>query len=710
MSIIQSIRDKGAVIVIAVIAISLIGFILMDSMSGTGKLFGGGGSQTLMGVVNGEDIDYQDFNDKVTELEQQYGNQGAQRSMVMQGAWDQMVAEKVVDGQFQKLGLVFTPKELSSIIFSEDAPPQLKQAFTDKTTGKYDIEQAKQWWAQVKQNKNQDQRNALVSQVINPMMLSSLYAKYTSLISGSLYQPTWQKTMEKNENSQYAVINYVAVPYASINDSTIKITDKEIQNYIDAHKNAFKQEAGMMLSYVSFSASPSKADSQNVYDALTKLKPQFETDSNAKFFLGKNSSVIPFFDGYVPSSKMQIPNKEEITNLPMGGVFGPYLDGKNYVLAKKLQVKTLPDSFKVRHILIGTFDPQTQQETMADSTAKRIADSVATAIKNGASFDALEEKYSTDQGARATKGVMNFDLQTVQSDNFAKEFADFLLNEKGETKGVVKTQFGYHYIEIMEKKDFEPMYKIAYMAREIDPSDATINKANSEAVKLSAAGTNPKTVNDYISKNGLARIDLPTLVRENDYQLGSYPDARNAIRWANDAKEGSVSEPFSLGNDFVVVIVDKRFREGTADVQTARPEVEPILRNQKKAEQIEKKINNPASLETVAQAFNVQVLTAGEDSMLTFNSQIINGIGNEPKVAGASFNKDYQQKLSPAIPGNTGVFVIKVNTVGQKTISEDLLKQQQQMLQNRLMQSTLQQSFMGLRNMAKIKDYRSKFF
>ncbi len=709
MSIIQTIREKGAIFIIAVIAISLIGFILMDSMSGTGKLFGGG-DQTTIGEVNGENIDYHVFNKKVQDLEQQYGNQSGQRNQIMQSAWEQLVAEKIIHEQFEDLGLVFTPKEMSSVMFSEDAPPQLKQAFTDKTTGKYDIAQAQQWWAQMKQNKNEEQKSAVLSQLIDPMVLQTLYGKYTAMISGSMYQPKWLKDMQVQESAQFANISYVAIPYTSIVDSTINITTAEIKDYINSHKAAFQQDAGVMLSYVAFSASPNKEDSQRVYKAVDDLKQQFEADSNAKFFLGRNASAVPFFDGYLPGSKIQVPNKDAIISLPKGGVFGPYLDGKNYVLAKKIGEKVLPDSFKVRHILLGTINPQTQQPLLPDSTAKRLADSIAMAIQNGASFDELEQKYSTDEGAKQTKGVMSFDLQTVQGDNFAKEFGKFLLNENGETKKVVKTEFGYHYIEIMEKLHPEPAYKIAYMAREIDPSDVTINKANSEAVKLSAAARDVKAFNTYTSKNGLAKIDLPMAVHENDFQFGSYADARNVIKWAFDNKEGSVSEPFSLGNDFVVVSVDKKLREGLQDPETARPMVEPILRNRKKAEEIKKKVGSGASLESVAKVFNVQVLSTGQDSTLTFNARLINGVGNEPKVAGAAFDKDFQTKVSPAIAGNTGVFLLKVNSIGEKTISPEAMKQQLEMDQSRQLQMILQQTFAGLRKTARVEDFRSKFF
>ncbi|MEO7960143.1 MAG: SurA N-terminal domain-containing protein [Ginsengibacter sp.] len=711
MSIIQTIREKGAVIVIAIIALSLIGFILMDSKSGTGKLFGGGNTTTL-GSVNGDKIEYDEFNTKVKEMEQQYQNSGSeQRNQIMQSVWDQMVAEKIVTEQFNDLGLTFTPKEMSSIMFSPDAPQQLKQAFTNSETGQYDIEQAKQWWAQTRRTKNTEQRDAIITQVIEPMRLNSLYNKYTSLISGSIYTPTWLSKTRNEQKGKAASISYVAIPYAVISDSTVTVSDKDITNYMDENKNRFQEEAGRKISYVTFSATANKEDSVRIKESLEQMRPEFAADTNVKAFIGRNSSAISYFEGYIPGSKIQTPFKDSIIALPVGSVFGPYIDGSNYVLAKKIAVKMLPDSIKNRHILLGTTDPQSGQALMPDSTAHRIADSIATAIRNGANFDSLEARYSTDKVAHNDKGVMTFDLTTMQGDNFSKEFADFLLNENGETKKVIHTQFGWHYIEILEKKNPQQAYKIAYMAREIAPSDETINLANAAATKLSGQARNKEAFDKYVSQNGLNKISFPSTVKENDFQVGGLQDARQIVRWAFEAKEGDVSEPFSLKDQFVVAVVDKKVSEGLPDLASARPLLETTIRNKKKAAIIIDKIKNSSTLEAAAAAYNVQVLQSGQDSTLTFDAQIINGVGNESKVAGAAFNKTYQTKVSTPIEGNTGVFVIKVNSVSEKTMmSPDIFNQQQNGEQSREVQAALGQSFNSLKKIADIKDSRSKFF
>jgi peptidyl-prolyl cis-trans isomerase D len=713
MSIIQTIRDRGAAIVIGVIALSLIGFLLMDARSGAAKgLFGGSNSKTI-GVVNGEEIELDEFNAKVKDAEAQYPNtNGGIRQQIMQGVWDQLVAERIVATEFQKLGLAFTPKEMSATMFSDEAPQQLKQAFTDPQTGQYDVAKAQQWWNQTRKGKDEEQRQAVYTQVIDPMRLNSLYTKYTSMIAGSIYTPAWMASKENEDENSFATISYAAIPYAVISDSAVKVTDGDIENYLEKNKLKYKQEAGRMISYVTFNASPSAKDTADVKNLLESLKPSFAADTNAKSFLARNTSSMNFFEGFVSKGKMQMPNKDSIINLPEGRVYGPYLDAGNYVLAKKLATKVLPDSIKCRHILLGTNNPQTGTPLMPDSIAKQKVDSIAGAIKTGADFTALEEKYSTDEAAKKTKGEMTFDITTIQSEGFAKEFRDFLLNDKGETKKVVKTQFGWHYIEILEKKNPQPAYQVAYMAKEVVPSDETINAANAAATKLAGQARDLKTFDQYIKQNGLSKVDVPGVVKENDGQLGGLQDARAIVKWAFDAKEGEVSEePFSVGNQFVVAVVDRKVKEGLPDAKTAKPLVEALIRNEKKAEEIKKKIGNNPTLESAAAAYQRQVLTTGTDSTLTFTAVIINGVGNEPKVAGASFNKDYQTKVSPAIEGNTGVFLIKVNSVSSKPQPPAAIAQQQRsMKQGQIMQTALGKSFEALKKAADINDKRSKFF
>jgi peptidyl-prolyl cis-trans isomerase D len=511
---------------------------------------------------------------------------------------------------------------------------------------------------------------------------------------------------EKADNKKFADISYVGVPYNVIGDSTIKVSDDEIESYVKKHKNQFKQEAGRMISYVTFSQLPSGEDSAKTKEIVAGLKESFITETNTKAFIARNTSSIEFDSNYLPKSRISSVAIDTIIKQPVGTVYGPYVDGANYVLAKVLGTKTIPDSSKARHILIPTADPQTGQPIMEDSIAKKKADSIFTAIKGGADFAVMAKQFGTD-GTKDKGGDLGF---FGFSAPMVEEFNQAIFGKPVGTKEVIRTRFGYHVIEITGEKGSMPAYKIAFMAKEIFSSDATIGNANNNATKLSGQKSG-KDFDGYVAKNGLQKINWPTIIKENDYQVGQLRDARGLVRWVYEAKKGDVSEPFNINDQFVVVTVDNVQDEGTQDAKTARQMVEGVIRNKKKAEAIIKNLGANPTLESAANAYKQQVLAAGADSSITFNSQIIANIGQEPKVIGASFNAANQTKVSAPIEGNTGVFVIKVNSIGEKPADTPEAEAQRKVQQTTSLRNQAAAGWLeGLKNQATIKDNRSKYY
>lgn len=708
MQIIQSIREKGAAIVIAVIALSLIGFILMDAQQGGSRLFSS--FSTDIGKVNGESIELADFNRRVKESEDMQAQRSGQRPQTYQmreNMWNQVIAEKVFFAEADKLGIRFTSKELSHILLSNDPTNPLfqEQGMKDSLDNtKLDLKKAQEALSNIKKSKG-EQRDLVNAQIIDPLKLNTAVAKYTGLINASAYYPTWLKEKETADNNNFATISYVTIPYSEIPDSTVKVTDQDINDYVKKNKELFKQEAGRNISYLSFSEKANVEDSAATAEAVAQLKQAFQADTNAKAFVARSMSSIEFKDDYAPKSSISPLIADTLVNLPVGTVYGPYTDKNSYVLAKVIGTKVLPDSVKARHILINEKDPQTSQTELSDSAAKSRADSIYNAILAGSDFATLAKMYSTD-GSNKDKGG---DLGFFGYGAMVPEFNDFCFNKPVGTKGVVKTQFGYHIVEILNQKDLKTAYKVAYVGKEIDASAETINKVSLAATKASAEKTRAN-LEKYIAKNNLNLIPVPNLIKENDYSVGPLQDARSLVRWAFEAKKGDVSEPFNIGDQFIVAVLDKINEKGVQDAATARLGCESTIRNKKKAEIIIKKLGNNPTLEAAAAAYNKQVLTAGTDSTITFSSQMINGVGMENKIIGAAFNKTFQGKTSPAIEGTTGVFVIKVNGIQPKEVETPEAMAQRISNRKNALRSQLNNWFEGLRKQADIKDNRSKHF
>lgn len=710
MQIIQSIREKGAAIIIIVIAISLIGFILMDSKPGSNtSLFGG--NTTNVGKVNGRAIELNEFNKRVTQEE---NNQAAQTGQQPTGAavlrireqvWNQIVAEEVFYKEAEKLGINLTSKELSAILMSSDQlnPFMKERGMVDPATGKLDETKAREALNNIKKFKG-DQRKAIDAQILEPLKLSTAAAKYGGLISAAAYYPTWMQEKDAVDAKTFATISYVTVGYNEISDSAVTVKDEDINNYVAKHKDLFKQEAGRTISYLTFSQLPSATDSAKTLQLIRELKTQFAADSNAKAFVARNTSAVDFVDEYLPLSKIKSQAKDTIVKQPVGVVSGPYLDGKNYILAKIIGIKQLPDSVKARHILIGVNDPQTGNPIRTDSAAKKLADSILAAVKSGADFGALALKYSSD--GSSTKGG---DLGTFGYGAMVAEFNDFTFNKSVGEKAVVRTQFGYHVIDILSQTNFKSAYKVAFLAKPILSSDETINAASLASSKA-AAQKNEKDLAAYAAKNGLSLVEFPTTIKENDFTVGNMQDARSLVKWAFGANKGDVSEPIVIGDDFVVATVNKTYSEGTQDAATARVGAEAIVRNMKKADLITAKLGATPTLETAAAAYNKQVLTAGADSTITMTGRIINGIGAEPKIIGAAFNKDNIAKASTPIVGASGVYIIKVQGVSQKAEATAEEKTAQTTARFAAIRQQTNNWFEALRKQADIKDTRAKFF
>ncbi|MBX9781985.1 MAG: SurA N-terminal domain-containing protein [Chitinophagaceae bacterium] len=709
MSIIQKIREKPGLI-IGIIAFALISFILGDYFLSRNR-GASRNSNSYIGSVNGTKIDLADFSNKLALTEENYSQQGTpvteeMKQYITEQLWNQEVDDILMKEEYEKLGLTFSSADLNEALYGANANPSMVQRFTDPKTGAFDVNAARQYINSLKKKKATDKERMQMEQFIDYLINNGLRTKYTFLISGSVFYPKWLNDKDVNDQNSIASVNYVMAPYASINDSTIKVTDEDIDNYISKHKSEFKQEKSRTISYLVFDAAPSAADTATVREAVAKLKQPFTEAKDAAQYVAANNSSTPYFDGFVTKSQLKVPNADSIQNIPVGSVYGPYPDGGNFVLARMVDKRQLADSVKCRHVLIGTKDENGQQ-IISDSIASIRIDSIKNAINGGASWAAMVEKYNpVSDGSRQNKGEMTFSSLQIQGQNFAKEFGKFILfdGKKGERK-VVKTDFGYHYIEIMDQMGIQPAVKVAYYSKPIESGEETINSASTAATQFAAEARDAKSFEATAQKKKLSpRI---AEVKPNDYQVIGLGAARKLIKWTYENKVGSVSEPESLGDKYVVVLISEEKQEGTPKAKDVRMQVENVVRNYKKAQQIIGKIGNSKDMNAIAKSFNTTVSRA--DS-LSFLAPFIPGIGAESKFTGAAFDAINKGKVIGPIAGNSGVFFVQNLSIGLKpAVDADYKARRQQMEQSQ--KGNLGYKFVeSLRKSATIKDNRVDFF
>ena len=719
MSIIQDIRDKYARVSVIAIALALIGFILTDYFSQKNRGSGTGRSNSI-GSVNGKRIDAVEFSKTVEQAEAQNKDQGYPEAMAKQRAldqaWDQHVTKELLSSEFDKLGMRIGKRERGDILFGPNAPADIKKAGTDEKTGQYDPAKARQQVDMMMKNKQVPQaQKDQFKEYIAQLELQRKSEKFAALFTNSTNFPRWFVEKQTADNNLLGKISLVKVFYAdsAFVDSTIKISDKEIEDYLSKHKKDFKQEESRSISYVSFSAAPTTGDSLAIRNQTELLKAEFDSTKDVATFLARNGNP-EFPDAFSPVSKLPVVAKDSILKLAKNGVYGPYQDGPNYTLAKMVDIKTLPDSVKARHILIGTYDPREQRQLLEDSVAKKRIDSIEAAINAGARFDSMAIKLSDDKGSGAKGGILS-NQQNPATDYFTigemvKEFNDFSFEGKTGEKKVVKTVFGYHFIEILDQKNFSPHYKVAYLNQEIVASQQTDDDAQQAATNFAGDSRDQKSFDTAFEKTprpaGVNK-GAGTNIKRNDamVQGPGLGYSRNFVRNIYSAKLGEVLKPERIGNNYVVAIVTEVLKEGTQPVAKARSLIEPLLRNKKKAEMLKQKAGKITTLEAVSAAWGKPIEMVDSLRMKTGSPQA--KFGNEPIIFGATFNPDNKGKVVPEVlEGTNGVYVVRVESVTATAAASGSVEDQrkEKYTQSKQARNNLVEA---LKQAATIKDKRS---
>ncbi len=702
MSAIQKIRDKAAWIVFGAIALALLAFIVQDAFYRKGDMFGNG---TTIGKVNGDVIEHDEFEHKITFYDQANNGQ-VPRSQLIGSVWDYTLNQLILQQQADKLGLNVSSGELSDILFGANPPQWMQQAFTDPKTGVFNVELAKQQFTAIKSKTNDPKVTNLKEGYIDPTILQTLGQKYQALISGAVYVPKWMSEKMNADANSIAKASYVYVPYSTISDSTIKVSDDEMKAYIKKHASQYKHDQdSRTISYVAFSAAPNKEDSAAVRNDLNDLKNEFTSTKDETTFLSTKSSETPYYNSLIGSKEIKQAIKDSLFKQPVGTVYGPYLDGNDYVIAKMVTEQSIPDSAKVRHILVATQQQDPNSGSLIrvrdDSAATKRLDSAIALLKSGTSFDSVVLKYSYDPGSKNTGGVYN----NFPSGQMDENFNDFSFTGKaGETK-IVHTVFGYHYVEILGQTGSTTGYKIAYLSKPIVASSETDNAASNAAAQFDASSRNSKEFQENAKKQNLTITTSPEF-GENDFTIQGLGESRALVKWTYDNKVGSVSDPENIDNKYVVAMVSAINEKGLSTPHAVQQIVEPLVRNEKKAQIIISQQIKGSTLEQIAASTHQQVKNADSLSFISF---VVPGLGNEPQLIGAAFNRQLQNKTSSPIAGNTGIFIVKSGGVTGVASMGQTAEAQKAQIEQMLRQQTSQEISI-LRKAADIKDERSKFY
>ena len=658
MAILGKIREKSIVLIL-VIGLALFAFVISGVFDGAGTI-----SQEPVAIVGDEEITIEQFSRRVDAVERNTGMSNVQAANTV---WNQIVTEYSFNQLQEELGLEVGRSHVENFI--ANSPGFRQDSRFQNALGEFDIVAFTDFINDSKRN-----NPAVYSQwQLQEESIRSTISRqlYNTMIQAGIYHTSFDgKTEHKLENDKIS-ISFVKVPYSSIPDSLVTISDRDIKKYINANAEEYEVEESRSIEYVVFDETASVEDNLEIENGLKKLLepqvifnevsqseetlPSFSQTDNVKEFIAEYSET-PYDETYKTRAQLGT-YANTLFDLKEGEVFGPYKDGNQFKLSRMMDFDR-GGSVKARHILIAYEGSQSASSdvTRTKNEARKEAYRVLRLVRaNGSDFAELARTYS--DGPSKNRGG---DLGFFRRGDMVEAFNDYVFSKPTGSIGVVETDFGYHVIEVQEKED---VVLIASVVKKIVPSESTSN----EVFRLATEFEIESKKNGFSTASESLGYDLRngSNLKLMDESIPGLGVQRTIVKWSFE-EETSVSDikRFDLlGGGYVVAELIEKSSAGTSSVEDARNTVESKLMQDKKYDLLRSKYSSDVSLATIAEDYGQSILTS---SAINAAAGSIAGAGTEPFVVGSGFSLEMNQ-TSALIQGKQGIFMLEVDLFEEST-------------------------------------------
>ncbi len=682
MALIGKIREKSGLLVV-LIGIALFAFILGDWR----KITQGSEDEFGYGTVYGDKVDYAKFEEANARFQEQDAMQAQQQQREYtqkdqdastEKAWNYMVETTIFDREFEALGIDVSEAEFDAYLYGTDGfavLPELAQGFTDSLTGMFN---AKMLEKRIDEMEASTDPNVQKQWADNKKYYTDRrkQEKYFELIGQGLYVTKLEAEEEYFAQKEVKSVSYVVRRYSELLDEDIKVSDEELKAYYEEHKNDKKYEnktASREVRYFDVVINPSKSDSAKFNRMMNDFKKGFATSTNDSIFIVKNSDVkfyssqkiataVP--EGNEKAQKLQSYPKFMDTvfkTATVGQIVGPY-DSRGTVVISKVLGFT-PSRLKARHILLST---NQSKDAKVIAQKQKTADSLVKLI-NKDNFAEYVTKFSDDPGSKQTGGEYDNFLEA----DMVAEFGAFCATKPIGTIGTVKTQFGIHIIEVLDR-DEAKFPVLASVAKTFKASQETIDRKESEVynllykleAKLSKVSDLKKKLElfDTIAQQA-GYFVRPVSLQDEGPKLYGFnttfaEDKILKLAFVEEAKAGDLTTaPIKDKDRYIIGIVSSIKTKGVPNFEDIEVTMKRDLIEEKKAKRFTNQLLKDKNLNAMAKRANGEVMKAE----VTFGNPQITGAGYEPEVVGSLFSglKDGQRTLP--LKGKMGVYVIRID-------------------------------------------------
>lgn len=713
MAALGKIRSKG-VILISILGFALFAFIAEELFRSCES--SRNESRQQVGEVLGDKVNVQDFQKLVDE----YTNvikmtQGRDNltdddlNQVKDVVWNTFVQTEIISKEASKLGLQVTDQELQNILNAGTNPMLLQTPFVNQQTGRFDANLLKKFLAEYKQAQTTNPQMAEQYQGIynfwtfieKSLRQQVLAQKYQSLLAGCLISNPVSAKMAYTDENQESNIQLASFAYSSINDNKVKISDADLKAKYEELKPRFKQyEETRSIKYVDYQVLPSASDRAALNKTIAGYVQSLKETADPVEIVRNSGSLVTYLG--IPQTKAAFPTDiaARLDSMAVGSTSAP-VENKldNTINVVKLISKVqLPDSVQFRAIQVGG-------ATSAD--AAKTADSIFTALKSGAEFEAIAKKYGQtgEKNWITSNQYQNATSMDADTKSYIESLNTLPVNE---IKNLKLTQ-GNLILQITDRKAMTDKYVAAVIKKPIEFSKNTYSAAFNKFSQFVSESQTLEAMQKNASKYGY-KVQERMDIRNSEHYVAGIHGTREALKWIFETDENKVSQLYECGdNDHLLVLVMTKINKKgyrSLDDENVKNYVKQEVLRDKKAEMLMAKVKGVNSI-SAAKAKGAQVSAVNQ---VTFAAPVfVQSTGmSEPALSGAVAATAKGKFSSAAVKGNGGVYLFQVLEKKMRPVKFNA-KEYEQRQRQKMMQyagNFMQELYIN----ANVKDNRYLFF
>lgn len=665
MAALGKIRSKG-VILIGVIGFALFALIAEELFRSCES--SRNESRQQVGEVLGDKVNVQDFQKLVDE----YTNvikmtQGRDNltdddlNQVKDVVWNTFVQTEIISNEASKLGLQVTDQELQNVLNAGTNPMLLQTPFVNQQTGRFDANMLKKFLAEYKQAQTANPQMAEQYQGIynfwtfieKSLRQQLLAQKYQTLLAGCLISNPVSAKMAYTDENQESNIQLASFAYSSINDNKVKISDNDLKAKYEELKPRFKQyEETRSIKYVDYQVLPSAADRAALNKTVNGYVKSLNETTDPTEIVRKSGSLVTYLG--IPQTKSAFPSDIAIRldSIAVGSTTAPVENKQDNTInvIKLISKVQMPDSVQFRAIQVGGATP---------AEAAKTADSIYTALKAGADFEAIAKKYGQtgEKNWITSNQYQNANSMDVDTKSYIESLNTLPVNE---LKNLKFTQ-GNLIIQVTDRKGLTNKYVAAVIKKPIEFSKNTYSAAYNKFSQFVSENQTLDAMQKNASKYGY-KVQERMDIRNSEHYVAGIHGTREAMKWIFEADENNVSPLYECGdNDHLLVLVMTKINKKgyrSLDDENVKNYVKQEVLRDKKAEMLMAKTKGVNSV-SGAKAKGAQISSVNQ---VTFAAPVfVQSTGmSEPALSGAVSATAKGKFCSVAVKGNGGVYMFQV--------------------------------------------------